>query len=71
MACGSSGSVTWPELEAIYPVPDVTPALRHFRSVLSRLEPQADEGDLAGLADEIADWSSHRTRATQPLIDDD
>ncbi len=67
----SSAPGAWPEPEAIHPVPDAGPALLHFRSVLSRLEPQADEGDLAGLTEEIASWSSHRARATQPLVDDD
>jgi hypothetical protein len=53
------------------PTPDVAPVLRHFQGVLNRLEPQADEGDLSGLAEEIEEWAAYRTRATQPLIDED
>jgi hypothetical protein len=52
------------------PVPDAAPALRRFQAVLDRLGPQSDEGDLAGLSEEIADFSELRVRATRPLIDD-
>jgi len=44
--------------------------LHRFQRVLDRLAPQADEGDLAGLSDEVASWARHRARATRPLVDD-
>jgi len=64
----SSGGVS--DLDAPLPVPDMAPALRRFSIVLGQLDPQADEGDLAGLSDEVASWSADRARATQPLVDD-
>lgn len=53
------------------PVPDLTSALHRFQGVLDRLEPQADEGDLEGLADDVASWAPERARATEPFLDDD
>jgi hypothetical protein len=52
------------------PVPDILPVLRSFQSVLDRLTPQTDEGDLAGLGEEVASWSEERVRATRVLLDD-
>ena len=52
------------------PVPDVLPILRSFQSVLDRLPHQADEGDLAGLGEEVTSWAEDRARATRVLIDD-
>ena len=53
------------------PVPDVTSTLRRFQRVVNRLEPQTDEGDIeAGLSNEIADWASHRIRATSKIVGD-
>lgn len=53
------------------PIPDIAPVLRHFQDVLNRLEPQADEGDLSGLTEEIEEWAEYRARASRPLIDED
>ena len=53
------------------PIPDIAPVLRQFQDILDRLEPQVDEGDLSGLAEEIQEWAPYRARATQPLIDED
>ena len=53
------------------PIPDIAPVLRQFDSILDRLEPQTDEGDLSELSEEIADWADHRARATRPLVGDD
>lgn len=52
-------------------IPDIAPVLREFQDILDRLERQADEGDLTGLAEEIEEWAPYRARATQPLIDED
>lgn len=49
---------------------EIAPVLRSFQSVLDRLAPQSDEGDLAGLGDEITSWSEDRARATRHLLDD-
>jgi hypothetical protein len=53
------------------PIPDIAPVLRQFQDILDRLEAQADEGDLSGLAEEIEEWAPYRDRAAQPLIDED
>jgi uncharacterized phage-associated protein len=52
------------------PVPDVAPVLQRFRGVLHRLKPQSDEGDMAGLSEEVAEWGPARRSATRPMIDD-
>ena len=51
-------------------VPDILPVLRSFQAVLDRLPSQSDEGDLAGLGEEVAGWSEERARATTVLLDD-
>lgn len=53
------------------PVPDIALVQRRFERLLDQLEPQADEGDLSGLTEEIADWADYRARATRPLVSDD
>ena len=53
------------------PIPDIAPVLREFQDILDRLEPQGDEGDLSGLAEEIEEWAPYRARATGTLIDED
>jgi hypothetical protein len=53
------------------PLPDIAPVLREFQDILDRLEPQVDEGDLSGLAEEIGEWAPYRARAMRPLIDED
>jgi hypothetical protein len=53
-----------------HPVPDVAPVLERFQGILDTLEAQEDEGDISGLADEIAEWAPHRSAATQRLTDD-
>lgn len=52
-------------------VPDIAPALQRLSRVLNRLEPQSDEGDLAGLADEMNAWTEPRARATGLLLADE
>ncbi|MBO0806369.1 MAG: DUF4065 domain-containing protein [Nocardiopsaceae bacterium] len=52
------------------PVPDVAPALDHLQGILDTLERQDDEGDLAGLTEEIADWAPYRASATRRLVDE-
>jgi uncharacterized phage-associated protein len=54
-----------------HPVPDMTPALNRFQTILDRVGRQEDEGDLSALTEEIADWAPHRADATRALIDDD
>ena len=53
------------------PVPDIAPVLREFQDILDRLDPQVDEGDSSGLADEIREWAPYRARAMRPLSDED
>jgi hypothetical protein len=66
----SSSPIADPDVYTAEPVPDIQPILRSFQSVLDRLPPQTDEGDLAGLGDEVVSWSEARARATRLLIDD-
>jgi len=62
----SSAPIANPRLS----VPDTAPVVQHFQEVLGRLKPQANEGDLSGLADEVAGWSAFRERATRLFTDD-
>lgn len=41
--------------------------LAGYQRVLDRIGPQEDEGDLAGLVEELADWKTHRLMATEAL----
>lgn len=50
--------------------PDTATTLRHFQGVLDRLGRQQDEGDIGALAEDIANWSPDRARATRLLLDD-
>jgi uncharacterized phage-associated protein len=52
------------------PVPDIAPALDHFQGILDALDSQENEGDLAGLAEEISGWAAYRAAANERLIDD-
>lgn len=69
-AAVSSSPLAGPKELAAEPVPDILPVLRSFQSVLDRLPPQADEGNLATLGEEVTRWSEDRARATRLLIDD-
>lgn len=69
-AAVSSAPLAVPTELPAEPVPDILPVLRTFQGVLDRLTPQADEGDLAGLGEEVANWSEERVRATRVLLDD-
>ncbi len=53
------------------PVPDISPSLRRLSAFLDRLDRQANEGDLGGLADEISSWADYRARATDLLLTDE
>lgn len=66
---GSTGDTL--DLLAGQPVPDVTQTLHRLSVVLDQIEPQADEGDLHGLADEIDSWAGYRAAATDSLLTDE
>jgi len=59
------------DLLAGQPVPDITQTLHRLRAVLDQLEPQSDQGDLQGLADEIDYWADLRAAATDLLLADE
>lgn len=59
------------DLLANQPVPDITQTLHLLSVVLDQIEPQADEGDLQGLADEIDSWADYRAAATDLLLTDE
>jgi hypothetical protein len=59
------------DLLANQPVPDITQTLHLLSAVLDQIEPQADEGDLQGLADEIDSWAGYRAAATDLLLTDE
>jgi hypothetical protein len=69
-AAVSSAPLAAPTELAAEPVPDILPVLRSFQGILNRLPAQADEGDLAGLGEEVSSWSGERLRATRVLLDD-
>lgn len=66
----SSAPLVAPTESAAEPIPDILPVLRSFQGVLNRLPPQANEGDLANLGEEVSSWSGERVRATRVLLDD-
>lgn len=54
------------------PVPDMSAAVRRLQSVLDRLPPQEDEGDLAGgMAEELAEWAPYQAAVNRAVLGDD